>query len=85
MREPRKYENPLCAEVGTDIYYPEDLDDGKQIAMRQAIQLCGKCIHQFECAEWGIVNEEYGIWGGLTVNQRNIARRRRGIRVRKYC
>ncbi len=31
-----------------------------------ARSICGKCIHQAECAEWGIHNERYGIWGGLT-------------------
>lgn len=82
MREPRNYENPLCAEVGTDIYYPEDLVDGSQLAMRQAQRICGSCIHQAECAEWGIRHERYGIWGGLTVNQRDVIRRQRGLKVR---
>jgi hypothetical protein len=31
-----------------------------------AKSICRKCTHQFECAEWGIHNERFGIWGGHT-------------------
>lgn len=85
MREPRHYESPLCAEVDINLFYPEDLDEDNRRGIEQAKRICGKCIHKDECAEWGIKNEEYGIWGGLNMHERKLARRRRGIKVRKFC
>ena len=77
MREPREYEAPLCAEVGGDIWFPEDKYDKANIL--NAVRTCGECKHQLECAEWGIRNERFGIWGGLTASQRVRIRRTRNI------
>lgn len=80
MREPRKYEAPLCAEVGGEYWYPEDISgNGKNENTTLAQSICGNCRHRIECAEWGIAKERFGVWGGLTANQRRIIRRKRGI------
>ena len=80
MRDPREYESPLCAEVGGESWYPEDLSGpGKNISVAFAKRICGNCRHRIECAEWGINNERYGIWGGLTAYERVRARNTRGI------
>jgi len=85
MRDPRQYERPLCAEVGTDMFYTEDIDgEGKNTISRQARDICKRCQHITECAEWGIHNERYGIWGGLTPLQRDEIRYIQGIRVRTW-
>jgi predicted Fe-S protein YdhL (DUF1289 family) len=84
MRDPREYERPICAEVGPDLFYPEDIEgNGKFELVDKARRICQGCSHITECAEWGIYNERYGIWGGLTAYQRRIIRRRRNIQVRK--
>jgi len=36
-----------------------------------------------ECAEWGIRNERFGIWGGLSAVERKRIRRQRGITLRE--
>lgn len=78
MREPRFYENPACAEVGGDFWFPEKSDGLMNTAeMRMAISICGKCPHQSECAEWGIENEDHGIWGGLVPKKRYAIKLRR--------
>ena len=51
-----------------------------EIAM--AKKICLSCPHKAECAEWGIKNESFGIWGGLTETDRRPIRRARNIRVR---
>lgn len=81
MREPRNYEAPLCAQVDGDLWFPEH--GGDSTGVHKAIRICNQCIHQFECAEWGIHIERHGIWGGLTAKQRESIRARRGIRVRR--
>jgi hypothetical protein len=78
MREPRFYENPACALVGGDFWFPERADDSVNTAMAKTI--CGKCVHRTECAEWGIKNERFGIWGGLSENARTRIRNEKNIK-----
>jgi WhiB family redox-sensing transcriptional regulator len=81
MREPRNYEAPLCAEIGGDTWFPET--GGDNITVRTAKRVCNQCTHRTECAEWGIHNERFGIWGGLTELDRRLIRRRLNIIVRE--
>lgn len=84
MRDPRNYESPLCAQVGVDAFYPEDIDgDGKNLTIRAAKRICARCQHVTECAEWAIQNEQFGIWGGLTSGERIFIRRRRNKEARQ--
>ena len=82
MREPREYENPLCAQSGGDFWFPEPGLGSTQEAVH-ARNICNSCVHQTECAEWGIYNERYGIWGGLSDFQRKQIRRQRNIVLRQ--
>ena len=81
MREPREYEAPLCAEVGGDYWFPEK--GGHDTNNLMAVRICGQCRHRLECAEWGIQNERFGIWGGLTEFDRKIIRRKNKINLPK--
>lgn len=72
MRVPWNYEEPKCAEVGGDFWFPEKAEDSTEI--RMAKQLCVSCTHKKECLEWGINNEMFGIWGGLTSKERQRIR-----------
>lgn len=83
MREPRNYEAPLCAEVDGEVWFPES--GGDRIAINMAKKICQRCTHQSECAEWGIHNEQFGIWGGLTASNRILIRRQRKLKVRNIA
>ena len=83
MREPRDYEAPLCAQVGGELWFPEQGGDTTNVD--RAVRICGQCNHRLECAEWGINYERFGIWGGLTSGRRKEIRRRRGITVREIA
>lgn len=80
MREPRQYENPLCAQSGGDFWFPE-VGYGTSAETVYARSICNNCEHQSECAEWGIHNEDFGIWGGLTEWDRKAVRRQLGLTV----
>ncbi len=83
MREPRFFEDPACATVGGDFWFPEKHDGtSNSTEMLLAISICKKCVHQTECAEWGINNERFGIWGGVTERQRRIIRQQKNITLR---
>lgn len=79
MREPRNYEAPLCAQVGNgDFWFPE-VGHGTSSETIIARGICNQCVHQAECAEWGIRYEKHGIWGGLTELDRTIIRKKRSL------
>ena len=83
MREPKDYEAPACAEVGGDLWFPERTNKNKTQETAFAKLICKRCPHQSECAEWGIVNEAHGIWGGLVNIEREKIRRQRGIKLKE--
>lgn len=86
MRKPWDFEEPLCAEVGSEIFFARDTDETEYTSSstrtyQDAKKICEMCTHKMECAEWGIVNETHGVWGGLTPVERNTIRRRSRITV----
>ena len=73
MRGPWLFEDPACAEVGGDFWFPEKAEDTSEL--KYAKRICGSCTHKTECLEWALENERFGIWAGT--NERN----RQQIRV----
>jgi WhiB family transcriptional regulator, redox-sensing transcriptional regulator len=68
--------NELLEEVGEtpcmsapDMFFIEK--DEKGWSAKDAKRLCGLCPIRVECADYAVSNRErYGIWGGLTWNER---------------
>lgn len=84
MRPPWQYEEPACAEVGTNLFFQQDKDDpetgvSNNGEYQYARAVCGTCPHKMECAEWGIQNEIHGMWGGLSPKDRNEIRTKRRL------
>lgn len=84
-RPPWHFESPLCAEVGTEIFYPPDKNDPDSGRMwdttREAKKICQSCEHIHECRLWAILNEPHGIWGGMSPRERQRERRKLGVRM----
>ena len=80
MRVPWEYEEPACAEVGGDLWFPDKGEEALYLNMVKGI--CASCTHKVECLEWGIANEPFGIWGGTGASQRRRMRNRRGNSVK---
>jgi hypothetical protein len=83
VRPPWKYESPLCAEIGAEIFFTEDKDEQvgaqKFIVYDDARKICSSCSHLTECGQWAIKNENFGFWGGLTPLERKALRRKLNI------
>lgn len=84
LLEPWNFDNPLCNQVGGDMFFPSDLDDPTQLDsnmanVQEARKICNNCDHKIECAEWGIRHERFGIWGGLNSRDLVAIRRKRKI------
>ena len=83
-RGPWEFEEPLCAEVGVEIFYTDDKDEKKVESMStyaMANSICKKCPHKNECAEWAIKHELFGFWGGLSPKERTNIRRDKRMQV----
>jgi WhiB family redox-sensing transcriptional regulator len=74
MKPPREFENPLCAQVDGELWFPDKGGD-----TRPAKSICNQCDHKVECADWGIKHEEFGVWGGLSGRERELVRRKLNI------
>jgi WhiB family redox-sensing transcriptional regulator len=56
----------LCAEVGTEMFFPEY---GQ--SPRHAKMICSRCNVQRECLEYALSESTvYGVWGGTTETDR---------------
>lgn len=67
-----------CSEIDPELFFIEQAETLMQVKpfLRQ---LCHGCPILDECHEHAIRHEEFGFWGGLTVDERRQERRRRGI------
>jgi WhiB family redox-sensing transcriptional regulator len=73
----REHGEPPCATTDPEMYFPPK---GMQasIEIRMAKALCDTCPVKTECLTYALeANEPYGIWGGLTTNERDRLKRKR--------
>jgi hypothetical protein len=55
----------VCVNAGSEIFFSED---PSEIAL--AKDICSGCPIASQCAEWAAKNAEYGVFGGLTPEER---------------
>lgn len=55
----------VCVNANSEIFFSED---AAEIALAKSI--CGECPIASQCAEWAAKNAEYGVFGGLTSEER---------------
>ncbi len=49
----------------------------KKTNVREAKKICAGCPVKEQCLEYGLTHVEYGVWGGLTANERRTLNRKR--------
>jgi hypothetical protein len=85
LTPPWDFDNPLCAEIGTVIFFSADKNDhavgGVENHYVYAKQICDKCEHKIDCANWAIRNERHGVWGGTTPKERVVIRKKLRIPI----
>jgi len=60
-------------------FFPEDSvwPSERRLMVSTAKEVCGRCPLQNECADYGLAaNEDFGIWGGLTAEDRKTLKRK---------
>jgi WhiB family transcriptional regulator, redox-sensing transcriptional regulator len=77
--------NAACRGVGVDLFFNPDSERGKSKRDRDANAkaVCATCPVIAQCLSWAMsVDEPYGVWGGLTTNERHALRNdRRGLAI----
>ena len=59
-------ENALCAEVDTEIFFPQ-----KGGSTAEAKSICAECLVAAECLEYALATgQRHGIWGGVPERKR---------------
>ncbi|WP_042368135.1 WhiB family transcriptional regulator [Streptacidiphilus neutrinimicus] len=69
-----------CADVDTRLFFHPAGERGTMFEEREraAKRICAACPVLAECREYALeCAEEFGVWGGLTENERGEVRRRR--------
>jgi WhiB family redox-sensing transcriptional regulator len=76
----RKQKEPMfdtstaaCFKVDPDIFMPEGVDHIK--ITREAKAVCATCPLVETCLDYAINNDEWGVWGGSTMQERMFLRR----------
>ena len=65
-----------CMESDPDLFFAST--DEMARGWQDAVKLCKTCPVRAKCAAYAIEAEEtYGVWGGLTANQRKSIRRKK--------
>jgi WhiB family redox-sensing transcriptional regulator len=75
-------EAPPCSESFPDAFFPEEVEDanGKVISSSykheyEAKLICAECPLRIQCLTFALENNEPGIWGGTTDNERRLMKR----------
>jgi WhiB family redox-sensing transcriptional regulator len=68
------FSQAACTEEDIDIFFPENGDVKGKTALAKAI--CASCPVAVQCLQFAIANDEEGIWGGTTLEERKRFKRR---------
>jgi WhiB family redox-sensing transcriptional regulator len=63
-------------------FFPPEEEQGEYFRLRVSLAkcICASCPVQRECADYALAAEErYGVWGGLTAEERARRLRRRAV------
>jgi hypothetical protein len=78
---------PQCVGLDPEAFFPQEVEkDGRVISASYydeagAKKLCGQCFYKSDCLAYALKNNEKGIWGGTTENER-IGLRRNGRAIK---
>ncbi len=81
MRYPPWYPYAACRDADPDLFFGLDGERGEAARKREdaARAICGGCRVREACLDFALTNADetrYGIWGGLTAEERASERRR---------
>lgn len=65
-----------CRDTDPDLFFPVGTTGAALDQIRSAKKICKMCVARSECLEYALVNnQESGIWGGTSEEERRVLRK----------
>ena len=75
----------ICRDTDPDLFFPVGTTGYALVQIDRAKQVCGECPVNVECLEYALeTNQDSGIWGGTSEEERRTLRRRMANRERAF-
>lgn len=72
----------LCRDTDPDLFFPIGTTGQALIQIERAKTVCGECPARIDCLGFALAtNQDAGIWGGTSEDERRLLRRQRNGRV----
>lgn len=72
----------LCRDTDPDLFFPVGTTGQALVQIERAKSVCGECPVRCECLEFALeTNQDAGIWGGTSEDERRLLRRQRAGRL----
>lgn len=72
----------LCRDTDPDLFFPIGTTGQALIQIERAKSVCGECPARSDCLDFALeTNQDAGIWGGTSEDERRLLRRQRNGRV----
>jgi WhiB family redox-sensing transcriptional regulator len=69
--------NAICRDTDPDLFFPVGTTGHALVQIDRAKQVCGECPVAVACLEYALeTNQDSGIWGGTSEEERRVLRRR---------
>jgi WhiB family transcriptional regulator, redox-sensing transcriptional regulator len=66
----------VCRDLNPEIFFPIGVTGGAIDQITAAKSHCASCPAKEQCLEFAVTtNQEYGVWGGTTEDERRVLRR----------
>lgn len=73
----------LCRDTDPELFFPIGTTGMALVQIERAKQVCGECEARDDCLDFALsTNQDSGVWGGLSEEERRVIRRRRAARAR---
>ena len=71
----------ICRDTDPELFFPVGTTGNALVQIDRAKEVCGECTVAQACLDFALdTNQDSGIWGGLTEEERRVIRRRRVAR-----
>ncbi|HET6622644.1 MAG TPA: WhiB family transcriptional regulator [Candidatus Saccharimonadales bacterium] len=69
-------EGECFRQADPELFFPVgEKTTSDKIAIEEAKSYCRRCTMADYCLKWALANEDHGIWGGMTANERQELKR----------
>jgi WhiB family redox-sensing transcriptional regulator len=66
----------LCRDTDPELFFPVGVTGQALLQIDRAKQVCGECTVQHDCLQYALeTNQDAGIWGGTSEEERRAMRR----------